>query len=270
MALTLEAASRRHLKRQFRLLRHEMVGPLQEGIQTVMQHVLEAGLGKPTSGTQQEQGRRANKKKKKGGNGSGMAFRGNNTISYVFYDVELLACGGDLNSGVFFETTFALPPSLASLKKKDLQEFWDRRKLLLQDTLVHVIGHSPEGGLQIVPVTVAQRKVECLAQERPTLGLICSLETAADRRGYKSFSQLLNWMHQHQRQGRQAVPLLLVETSSSYVSIAPALRSIQTMARCGTQLPLAKYLLPAVASTIEEDTAGEGAPVLPHYIQTKR
>jgi hypothetical protein len=272
-ALTLEAASRRHLEVQFRLLRHEMVGPLQEGIQTVMQHVLEMGLGDPRSRAQQDQGRRAKKKKekKKSGIGSGMAFRGDNTISYVFHDVELLACGGDQNSGVYFETTFALPPSLASLKKKDRQDFWDRRKLLLQDTLVHVIGHSPEKGLCIVPVTVAQRKVECLAQNRPTLGLICSLETVAEAQGHESFSQLLDWMYQHQRQGHLAVPLLLVETSSSYVSIAPALRSIQTMARSGAQLPLAKYLLPAIASsTLEEDGAAGGASVLPHYIQVKR
>jgi len=77
-------------------------------------------------------------------------------------------------------------------------------------------------------------------------------------------------MHKHQQQGRQAVPLLFVETSSSYVSIAPALRSVQTMARSGIQLPLAKYLLPAVASTLEEDGAAERTPVLPHYIQAKR
>lgn len=77
-------------------------------------------------------------------------------------------------------------------------------------------------------------------------------------------------MQEHQRQGRQAVPLLLVETSSSYVSIAPALRSIQTMARSGTQLPLAKYLLPAVASTLKEEDAAEAASVLPQYLQTKR
>jgi len=93
------------------------VGPLQEGIQTVVEHVLEAGFGAP----QEQQGRR--KKKKKSGIGSGMVFRGDNTISHVFHDVELLACGGDQNSGVLFETTFALPPSLASFKRKDRQEF---------------------------------------------------------------------------------------------------------------------------------------------------
>lgn len=85
MALMLEAASHRHLEVQFRLLRHEMVGPLQEGIQTVVEHVLEAGLSGP------QLSRR--KKKKKSSIGQGMVFQGDNTISYVFYDVELLACG---------------------------------------------------------------------------------------------------------------------------------------------------------------------------------
>lgn len=101
------------------------------------------------------------------------------------------------------------------------------------------------------------------------MGLMSSLDTAVEAQAYEGFTHLLDRMQGHQRQGHQAVPLLLIETSSSYVSIAPTLRCLQKMARSGAQLPLAKYLLPAVASTLE-DTAGEGALVLPHYIQAKR
>lgn len=70
------ALAQRHLETHFRLLRYEMVGPLQEGLSAV--------LAAASKGTKD------------------FRIRGSNTMSFVFHDAAIESCGGDVNKGLFF------------------------------------------------------------------------------------------------------------------------------------------------------------------------
>jgi hypothetical protein len=74
-----EEAAAKHLETHFRLLRHDVVGPLQEGLQAVLRAV------KP--------GRRGSRP---------LRVRGANTMSFVFHDARVDGCGGEQGVGVFF------------------------------------------------------------------------------------------------------------------------------------------------------------------------
>jgi hypothetical protein len=75
-----EESAYRHIETHFRLLRHEMVAPLQEGLQAVLKTLQSGPRG-----------------------AAGMfVVRGANTMSYVLSGARVDGCNGNHNSGLYF------------------------------------------------------------------------------------------------------------------------------------------------------------------------
>jgi len=226
-------------------MRYELVSPLQEGLQAVLGGLTSQQLA----------------------SGCGLFhMRGKNTMSYVFYDATIISCQGDANYGPFFTVSFSQPKHLAKESKEKRKEYWMRKKLLMQDSLVLLIKDPGKADMALVPLIVAKREETILAQAVPSVGLSCAFNQGPCT---KDLTALLSWM----RSGGTTTkgppsPLLLVQTRSNYISCAPILRALHHIDRDGPFPLMEKLILLSQSTTPNFHQMANSDP--PAYIKHTR
>ena len=190
-------------------------------------------------------------------------------MSYVFHDACVVSCEGDVSYGPFFTISFAQPHHLVKEPVKKRREYWCRKKLLMQDSLVLLVRDPGKASMVLVPLIVAKREDVQLAKDDATIGLSCAFNQGPCADDLKVLS---SWMSPRgTNKKRQQPRLLLIETKSNYVSCAPILRALQKIDQ-GDPLPLMEQLLRPSSQQPQggdgQRAFGNGPP--PAYIQQTR
>lgn len=224
----------RHLDTHFRLMRHDLVGPLTEAIASVF-HDGNASWRSLGSGA--------------------CAARGASANLFVYRDVQLEHTASKPTAGLHasLQISFEAPKRLASEhSEKKRCELWERSKRLSLESLI--VLYSPVRRALWVGV-VSLRDAKLLAHTRPQLGV--SLVSENDDSMEQEFDALLNVFQRHSNRHDENEVLLLSASGALFASYGPVLRALQKLG--DRPLPLRQFILPG-----QEAVTGNH---LPSYLQ---
>lgn len=208
----------RHLDVHFRLLRQDLMGPLHDKVQTVLERGGPSAVGR--GGWRQTGG------------------AGANQVDVIHYDdVRVESVKGN-SHGACFVLSFKQLPGVGKTQQRRI-EFWENSSRLELGSLVCVWRARAGTGnaLGLVFATVTERDPKQLAESRPCIGVrLCN-----NRDGQSAGEFIKALQSKNQTGGGQADPgAILVEASGSFFSYEPTLKALQRLTK--GSFPFSRYI----------------------------